>query len=84
MKGHNNNGGRGGSMRAGARRQRMEVTRERSVLRRQGGCGGRELEAGLGRGRYVVGAVWDEGSMVQLQAIRRLGGRTMELRYGKG
>jgi len=42
---------------------------------------GREaLEAGLGRGGYVVGAVWDEGNMVQ--AMRRFGGRTIQWRYG--
>ena len=44
---------------------------------------GREaLEAGLGRGGYVVGAVWDEGNMVQ--AMRRFGGRTIKWRYGEG
>ena len=44
---------------------------------------GREaLEAGLGRGGYVVGAVWDEGNMVQ--AMRRFGGRTIQWRYGEG
>ena len=41
-----------------------------------------ELEAGLGRGRYAVGAEWDEGSMVH--AIRRFGGRTIGWRYGNG
>ena len=41
-----------------------------------------ELEAGLGRGRYAVGAEWDEGSMVH--AMRRFGGRTIEWRYGNG
>ena len=44
---------------------------------------GREaLEAGLGRGGYVVGAMWDEGNMVQ--AMRRFGGRTIQWRYGEG
>ena len=44
---------------------------------------GREaLEAGLGRGGYVVGAVWDEGNMIQ--AMRRFGGRTIQWRYGEG
>ena len=44
---------------------------------------GREaLEAGLGRGGYVVGAMWDEGNMVQ--AMRRFGGRTIHWRYGEG
>ena len=43
---------------------------------------GREaLEAGLGRGGYVVGAIWDEGNMVQ--AMRRFGGRTIQWRYGE-
>ena len=41
-----------------------------------------ELEAGLGRGRYAVGAEWDEGSMVH--AMRRFGGRTIEWRFGDG
>ena len=41
-----------------------------------------ELEAGLGRGRYAVGAEWDEGSMVH--AMRRFGGRTVEWRFGEG
>ena len=41
-----------------------------------------ELEAGLGRGRYAVGAEWDEGSMVH--AMRRFGGRTVEWRFGDG
>ena len=40
-----------------------------------------ELEAGLGRGRYAVGAEWDEGSMVH--AMRRFGGRTVEWRFGE-
>ena len=39
-----------------------------------------ELEAGLGRGRYAVGAEWDEGSMVH--AIRRFGGQTIGWRFG--
>ena len=44
---------------------------------------GREaLEAGLGRGGNVVGAMWDEGNMVQ--AMRRFGGRTIQWRYGEG
>jgi len=33
-------------------------------------------EARLGRGGYVVGAMWDEGNMVH--AIRRFGGTTMD------
>ena len=41
-----------------------------------------ELEAGLGRGRYAVGAEWDEGSMVN--AMRRFGGRTIGWRFGNG
>jgi len=41
-----------------------------------------ELEAGLGRGRYAVGAEWDEGSMVH--AMRRFGGRTIGWRFGNG
>ena len=41
-----------------------------------------ELEAGLGRGRYTVGAEWDEGSMVH--AMRRFGGRTIGWRFGNG
>ena len=41
-----------------------------------------ELEAGLGRGRYAVGAEWDEGSMVH--AVRRFGGLTIEWRFGDG
>ena len=41
-----------------------------------------ELEAGLGRGRYAVGAEWDEGSMVH--AMRRFGGRTIGWRFGDG
>ena len=41
-----------------------------------------ELEAGLGRGRYAVGAEWDEGSMVH--AMRRFGGRTLGWRFGNG
>ena len=31
---------------------------------------------------YVVGAIWDEGNMVQ--AMRRFGGRTIQWRYGEG
>ena len=41
-----------------------------------------ELEARLGRGRYAVGAEWDEGSMVH--AMRRFGGRTIGWRFGNG
>ena len=50
-----------------------------------GGRGGIEregLEARLGRGGYVVGAMWDEGNMVH--AMRRFGGTTLEWRFGDG
>ena len=40
------------------------------------------LEARLGRGGYVVGAMWDEGNMVH--AMRRFGGTTLEWRFGDG
>ena len=40
------------------------------------------LEARLGRGGYVVGAMWDEGNMVH--AMRRFGGATLEWRFGDG
>ena len=41
-----------------------------------------EVEAGLGRGRYEVGAEWEEGNIVH--AMRRFGGRTIEWRFGVG
>ena len=77
--------------------RRMEELRGGSEWTREAECdgeeeGGRteaigrmareELEAGLGRGRYAVGAEWDEGSMVH--AMRRFGGRTIEWRFGDG
>ena len=40
------------------------------------------LEARLGRGGYVVGAMWDEGSAVH--AMRRFGGTTLAWRFGDG
>ena len=40
------------------------------------------LEARIGRGGYVVGAVWDEGSMIH--AMRRFGGTKMTWRFGDG
>ena len=40
------------------------------------------LEARLGRGGYVVGAMWDEGSAVH--AMRRFGGTTLAWRFGHG
>ena len=40
------------------------------------------LEARLGRGGFVVGAMWDEGNMVH--AIRKFGGTTMGWRFGDG
>ena len=40
------------------------------------------LEARLGRGGYVVGAMWDEGNVVH--AMRRFGGTTLEWRFGDG
>ena len=40
------------------------------------------LEARLGRGGFVVGAMWDEGNMVH--ALRKFGGTTMGWRFGDG
>ena len=40
------------------------------------------LEARLGRGGYVTGAMWDEGNMIH--AMRRFGGTTLGWRFGDG
>ena len=40
------------------------------------------LEARIGRGGYVVGAMWDEGNAVH--AMRRFGGTTLAWRFGDG
>ena len=40
------------------------------------------LEALIGRGGYVVGAMWDEGNAVH--AMRRFGGTTLAWRFGDG
>ena len=40
------------------------------------------LEARVGRGGYVVGAMWDEGNAVH--AMRRFGGTTLAWRFGDG
>ena len=52
---------------------------EGSETRRMGRA---ELEAGVGRGRYVVGAEWDEGNMVQ--AMSKFGGSAIQCRFGDG
>ena len=44
--------------------------------------GGSHDVARLGRGGYVVGAMWDEGSVVH--AMRRFGGTTLAWRFGDG
>ena len=70
-------GFRGGSADAGGR---VEETDERNVEAER--IDREALEARLGRGGYVVGAMWDEGNMVH--AIRKFGGTTMGWRFGDG
>ena len=72
---------RGGSARsAGAVVSDGEEDREREEETRR--MVRAELEARVGRGLYVAGAVWDEGNMVH--AIRKFGGTTMGWRFGDG